>query len=87
MKKTTENNMSTVIVDAKLRTQILAAQGEIEFRDEAGNLLAHGRRLANLQDQMVEGNWPTEEQLDSIAKMTGGVSTSQLLDHLRGVVK
>ena len=79
--------MSTVIVDAGMQQQLLDAKGEIEFRDQAGNLIVSCRKLTNVRELVVDGDYPTEEELDRIAKMDGGVTIDKVLERLRGLSK
>ncbi len=79
--------MSTVIVDAALGQQLLDAKGEIEFRDQAGNLIVSCRKLTNVRELVVDGDWPSEEELDRSAKMEGGVTIDKVIERLRGLSK
>lgn len=79
--------MSTVIVDAAMGQQLLDAKGEIEFRDQAGNLIVSCRKLTNVRELVVDGDWPSEEELDRSAKMEGGVTIDKVIERLRGLSK
>jgi hypothetical protein len=79
--------MSTVIVADETREQILATNGEIEFRDAAGNLLALGRKVVNYRELVAPEDWPSDEELDRISKMEGGHTIEQVMERLRGLSK
>ena len=79
--------MSTVIVDARMQQQLLDAKGEIEFRDQAGNLIVSCRKLTNVRELVVDGEWPSDEELDRIEREDGEHTVEEVKARLRGLTK
>ena len=79
--------MSTVIVDAMMQQQLLDAKGEIEFRDQAGNLIVSCRKLTNVRELVVDGEWPSDEELDRIKREDGEHTVEEVKARLRGLTK
>jgi hypothetical protein len=60
--------MNTVVIDAATRDKLLAAGGVVEFRDEAGNLIARFTRIDGPPTPPtgyeIVGDWPSDEEID-----------------------
>lgn len=83
--------MSTVVLDAATREKLLAAGGEVVFLDESGHVLGVYKKAPNLDDLkklVVDGEWPTDDELDRIERAGGPTyTTAQVLTYLRGLSK
>jgi hypothetical protein len=56
--------MNAVVVDATTRARLLGAGTEVEVRNESGELLGRFTKLTRVGDQLVEGDWPSDGELD-----------------------
>ncbi|HVK18375.1 MAG TPA: hypothetical protein VM533_15675 [Fimbriiglobus sp.] len=56
--------MSTVIIDGPTRDKLLAAGGTAELQDEAGNPIGKFVKYTQVGPYLVEGEWPSDEELD-----------------------
>ena len=85
--------MKTIVIDGplepeRLQAELKSAAGLIEFRDAAGNLVARFERKRTLDEMralVVDGDWPSDEELDRIAKHDQRYTTAEVLAHLRGL--
>lgn len=56
--------MTTVVIDGPTRDKLIAAGGVVEVRDEAGTLLGRFVKLTQVGPHVIEGEWPSDEELD-----------------------
>jgi hypothetical protein len=82
--------MSTVVIDAVTRDRILAAaagNGVVELRDETGTLVAKVVRPLGPPTPppgyVIEGEWPSDEELDRRMREDKRYSTAEVVAHLR----
>jgi hypothetical protein len=79
--------MSKVVVDAALRAKLNGLDREIEFCDEAGNVL--GYFLTPKEHEQLMYAWAksqvTDEELEAARKEQGGMTTEELLAHLEAL--
>lgn len=80
--------MSSVTLPDAVSQQLQALRGEIEFRDTTGRVIARGRTVVNLRELVADEDWPTDEELDRIAREDRGEHTpEQVMARLRGLTK
>ncbi|HEY1378606.1 MAG TPA: hypothetical protein VGF55_17535 [Gemmataceae bacterium] len=75
--------MTTIVVDASLREQLLAAGESVEFRDEAGNLIRQFVAVANGDSATGDDIDVTDEELDRREREERRFTGDQVLDRLR----
>jgi hypothetical protein len=74
--------MKTIVVDASLRDQLLAAGEVAELKDASGRVL--GRFVAVPPAvYVVEGELPSEEELDRRTRESRRFTTDQVIERLR----
>ncbi len=60
--------MNAVVVDAPTRDRLLGAGDEVEIRDESGALIGRFTKLTGVGEYVIEGEWPSDEELDRRAR-------------------
>ncbi|OWK38159.1 hypothetical protein [Fimbriiglobus ruber] len=75
--------MSTVIIDGATRDKLLAASGEIELRDETGTPIGKFVKYTKIGKYIVEGEWPSDEELDRRTREGKRYSADQVEERLR----
>lgn len=78
---------TVIVVDAVLREKLLAAAGEVEFRDESGALLARGTRPLGPpvppSGYVIEGEWPSDEEIARSLREDKRYTTEEVIEYLR----
>lgn len=77
--------MSTIVVDKAMRAKLLAAGDLAEIRDESGQVI--GRFLAAPPPvvYVMEGELPSDEEIDRRLREGRGFSTEEVLERLRSL--
>lgn len=75
--------MNAVIVDGSTRDKLLAAGGESEIRDEAGTVIGRFTKLTRVGEHLVEGEMPSDEELDRRASEGKRYTVAQVEERLR----
>lgn len=82
--------MNTIVIGSELREKLLAADGIAELRDEAGNIIGHyvpSGPPAPPPGYVIEGEWPSDEELDRREREGKFVSSAQVVAFLAGLKK
>jgi hypothetical protein len=84
--------MSAVVIDSALRAKLNGLNQELEFRDEAGNLI--GYFLPPKRHEKLLYAWAksqvSDEELEEARRdyqKNGGLTTDQVLAHLERVIR
>ena len=78
--------MKSIVVDGPLRDELLAAGEVAELKDSSGRVL--GRFVAVPPTvYVVEGDLPSEEELDRRLRESRRFTTDQVIEHLRSLRK
>lgn len=78
--------MSVIVIDAALKEKLLAAGGTAELRDEAGNRIGRFLRSEEVVSfERAELGLSDEELARRLAPNAKTYTTSEVLDHLRGL--
>jgi hypothetical protein len=75
--------MSTVIIDGATRDKLLAASGVVEVRDEAGNLIGQFTKFTQMGPYVIEGEWPSEEEIERRLREDRRYTAAQVEERLR----
>jgi hypothetical protein len=75
--------MSTVVIDAVTRDKLLAAGGEVEVRDESGAVIGKFVKYTRIGPYFVEGEWPSDEELDRRTRESKRYSAAEVEERLR----
>jgi hypothetical protein len=78
--------MGSIVVDAATRDLLLSG-GEVEVRDETGAVVCRVTKAkekwpAPPPGYVIDGEWPSDEELDRI-RTEPGYSVEQVMDRLR----
>ena len=76
--------MKTIIVDGPIRDQLLAAGEVAELKDSPGRVLGRFVALPPAV-YVVEGELPSEEELDRRTRESRRFTTDQVIEHLRSL--
>jgi hypothetical protein len=74
--------MSTVIVDRAMRDKLFAATGEVEIRDEAGELIGVLKKTPKF-DPYANVDWPSDEEIERRLREGRSYTAEEVMDHLR----
>jgi hypothetical protein len=75
--------MSTVVIDGPTRDRLLSAGGVVEVRDEAGNPIGKFVKYTQVGPYLVEGEWPSDEELDRRTREGRRFTAAQVEERLR----
>lgn len=75
--------MNTVVVDTPTRDRLLGAGGQVEIRDESGELIGKFVRFTRMGKYLVEGEWPSDEEIDRRLRESKRVTAAQVEERLR----
>ncbi len=75
--------MSTVVIDAATREKLLAAHGTVEVHDEAGNPIGRFVKYTRIGSYVVEGEWPSNEEIERRLREGRTVSAAEVEERLR----
>ena len=75
--------MSTVVIDGPTRDKFLAAKGTVEVRDEAGALIGQFTKLTQIGPYVVEGEWPSDEEINRRLREGKRFTAAQVEERLR----
>lgn len=75
--------MSAVTIDAQMREKLLAAGGNVELRDDTGELIGRFVKYTRIGKYVIEGELPSDEELDRLANEGGSVTAAQVEERLR----
>lgn len=75
--------MNAVTVDGPTRDKLLSAGGEIEIRDESGAVIGRFTKLTRVGEHLVEGDWPSDEELDRRLREGNWYSAAEVEERLR----
>ena len=76
---------STVVVDGPTRDKLLAGGGVVEIRDEAGEVLGRFTKFTRVGEHLVEGEWPSDEELDRHTREGKRYTAAQVEERLRKI--
>lgn len=74
--------MTTIVIDQAMREKMLSATGEVEFRDEAGEVLGTflKKRTVNPNDDI---DWPSDEEIERSLREDKRYTPDEVMAHLR----
>ena len=75
--------MNAVVVDAPTRDRLLGAGSEVEVQDETGTVIGRFTKLTRVGEHLVEGEWPSDEELDRRAREGTRYSAAEVEERLR----
>ena len=75
--------MNAVVVDAPTRVRLLSGGGQVEVRDESGEVIGKFVRFTRMGKYLVEGEWPSDEELDRRTREGKRVTAAQVEERLR----
>lgn len=75
--------MNTVVVDAPTRDRLLKARGEVEVRDESGEMIGTFVKVTRMGKYLIEGEWPTDEEIDRRMREGKRFTAAQVEERLR----
>jgi hypothetical protein len=77
--------MSRVVIDGPTRDKLLAAGGPVELTDEGGNLIGRFVKYTRIGGHVVEGDWPSDEELDRRTREGKWVPAAEVEARLRNL--
>ncbi|MBY0513721.1 MAG: hypothetical protein K2P78_07390 [Gemmataceae bacterium] len=75
--------MNTVVIDGPTRDKLLAAGGKVELRDEAGEVIGRFVKYTRIGKYVVEGDWPSDEEIDRRLREGRTFTAAEVEDRLR----
>ena len=75
--------MNAVVVDTPTRDRLLGAGSQVEIRDESGAVIGKFVRFTRMGKYLVEGEWPSDEELDRRTREGKRVTAAQVEERLR----
>lgn len=75
--------MNAVVIDTATRDKLLAAGGEVEVRDESGAVIGTFVKVTRMGKYLIEGEWPSDEELDRRTREGKRFTAAQVEERLR----
>lgn len=75
--------MSTVTIDGSMRDKLLAAGGAAKLVDEAGNLVAEVVVCYRSGKYVMEGDWPSDEEIERRLREGKRYSVAEVNERIR----
>lgn len=75
--------MNAVVVDALTRDRLLGAGEQVEVRDESGALIGKFIKITQVGQHLIEGEWPSDEELDRRTREGKRFTAAQVEERLR----
>ena len=75
--------MNAGVVDAPTRDRLLGAGSQVEIRDESGAVIGKFVRFTRMGKYLVEGEWPSDEELDRRLREGKRFTAAQVEERLR----
>lgn len=75
--------MNSVVVDAALREKLLSNGGQVEIQDEAGEPIGKFVKYTRIGNYVIEGEWPSDEEIDRRIREGKRFSVAQVEEKLR----
>jgi len=75
--------MNTVVIDGPTRDKLLAVGGTAEIRDESGALIGQFTKLTQIGPYVVEGEWPSDQEIDRRLREGRRFTAAQVEERLR----
>jgi len=75
--------MNTVVVDGPTRERLLGAGGQVEIRDESGEVIGRFTKFTRVGEHVVEGEMPSDDELDRRMREGKWYSAAEVAERLR----
>lgn len=75
--------MSAVTIDAQTREKLLAAGGNVELRDDSGELIGRFVKYTRVGKYIIEGEMPSDEELDRRSNEGRTFTAAEVEERLR----
>ena len=75
--------MNAVVVDGATRERLLSGGEQVEVRDESGEVIGKFVRFTRMGQYLVEGEWPSDEELDRRMQEGKWYSAAEVEERLR----
>ncbi len=75
--------MNAVVIDGPTRDKLLAAGSEVELRDESGEVIGKFVKLTRIGKYVIEGEWPSDEELDRRMREGRTFTAAEVEERLR----
>jgi hypothetical protein len=77
--------MTTIVVDAAIRDQLISARDGVEFRDPEGRLIGQFSLVQKKSSMFADIEFPSEEELDRRMRDGRRFTPEQVMERLRSL--